>query len=340
MNRTSGRETDVLIVGGGLCGLIAARSLAESGVQAEVLDKGRGVGGRLATRRIGPGRADHGAQFLTAESPLFRRMVRAWHKQGLVSEWCTGWSEGSISSDRTEAIVRWAVPGGMNTLARHLAEGLDARPGTRVSRLESANDGTWHVHDDAGGVHRARVVVLTPPVPQTLELLEVSGLRLPYDESYALRRVSYTRCLVGMFWFEDGVDIPEPGLLEGVGDGIAFIADNRRKGVSPEALLITVQAASALSDELYEAADDVVLDRLEAALAPYRARSAVVRERQLKRWRYALPVVRYPDRALRATIGGRPPLILAGDGFGGLRIEGAALSGLRAAELATESLGR
>ena len=340
MEHVNGGETDVLIVGGGLCGLIAARTLVDQGVRTTILDRRDRVGGRLATRRLGAGRADYGAQFLTAESPLFRRFVRRWQREGLVREWCTGWSEGSISPDRTEAIVRWAVPGGMESLAGRLAEGLDVRCGVRVGRIEATSDGRWEVRDGGGVSHRARVVILTPPVPRALELLAQSGLRIPQHESYALRRVSYTRCLVGMFRFEGDVDIPEPGLLEGVGDGIAFIADNRRKGISPEAAVLTVQAGSALSDELFEADDEVVLDRLEAALAPYRARNATVCERQLKRWRHALPLVRYPDRALCLKIGGRPPLVLAGDGFGGLRIEGAALSGLYAAELAADALDR
>ncbi|HMQ53993.1 MAG TPA: FAD-dependent oxidoreductase, partial [Anaerolineae bacterium] len=53
---------DVLVVGAGLSGLMAANLLKAYGFKVTVLDKGRSVGGRLATRRIGPGRADHGAQ--------------------------------------------------------------------------------------------------------------------------------------------------------------------------------------------------------------------------------------------------------------------------------------
>ena len=52
-----------LIVGGGLAGLMAARKLHDAGIGVTVLDKGRGMGGRLATRRfshpeVGDGRDD------------------------------------------------------------------------------------------------------------------------------------------------------------------------------------------------------------------------------------------------------------------------------------------
>ena len=45
-------ETDVVIVGAGICGLLAANTLSAGGYRVIVLDKGRGLGGRLATRRI------------------------------------------------------------------------------------------------------------------------------------------------------------------------------------------------------------------------------------------------------------------------------------------------
>ncbi|KAI8814198.1 hypothetical protein BJ742DRAFT_786782, partial [Cladochytrium replicatum] len=59
------KSRTVVVVGGGLSGLTAARQLLKDGHHAIVLDKGRSVGGRCATRRIGlPGAiaVDSGAQ--------------------------------------------------------------------------------------------------------------------------------------------------------------------------------------------------------------------------------------------------------------------------------------
>ncbi len=41
-------ETDVIIVGAGICGLLAAHTLANAGISTRIVDKGRSVGGRLA----------------------------------------------------------------------------------------------------------------------------------------------------------------------------------------------------------------------------------------------------------------------------------------------------
>ncbi|MBD3256947.1 FAD-dependent oxidoreductase, partial [candidate division GN15 bacterium] len=42
-------DTDCVVVGAGAAGLTCARRIADAGMSVLVLDKGRGVGGRMAT---------------------------------------------------------------------------------------------------------------------------------------------------------------------------------------------------------------------------------------------------------------------------------------------------
>jgi renalase len=148
--------TDVLVVGAGLSGLMAARALQERGLRVTLVDKGQSVGGRLATRRVGPGRADHGAQFFTARTPEFQSRVDAWAAAGLVYRWSTGWARGSLDAAPPDGHARYAARGGMNALAKHLAGGLDVRVRTRLPRIR-ATDGGWAAEDEGGGP--------TPPAP-------------------------------------------------------------------------------------------------------------------------------------------------------------------------------
>jgi predicted NAD/FAD-dependent oxidoreductase len=57
------RECDVAIIGAGIAGLCAALTLTQAGLKVVIVDKARGVGGRMATRRLGGAVIDHGAQF-------------------------------------------------------------------------------------------------------------------------------------------------------------------------------------------------------------------------------------------------------------------------------------
>ena len=78
----------IVVVGAGISGLLAARSLHDAGHHVTVVDKGRSVGGRLATRRIDDARLDHGAQFFTVRDESFERIVAEWIRNGIVHDWC------------------------------------------------------------------------------------------------------------------------------------------------------------------------------------------------------------------------------------------------------------
>lgn len=329
-------SADVLIVGAGLSGLLAGHEMQAHGLSTLLLDKGRSVGGRLATRRVGPGRADHGAQFFTVRSPEFRRWVERWQAEGLVYVWSTGWSDGSLAGTPSDGHPRYAVRGGMNTLAQHLAHGLDVRVDTPVtSAMPTANG--WQVTDQRGQVFIGRGLLLTPPVPQSLALLDASGVALAHRDREDLERIEYAPSLAGIFWLDRPLHLPEPGAMQRSNAPIAWMADNQRKGISPEATLATVHAAPEISQAAWQMLEPAVLESLYEGLQPFLEPGTQVLGSQLKRWRYALPVEFHPERTLLAQ--GLPPLAFAGDAFGGPRVEGAALSGLAAGQALAAVIG-
>ena len=327
-------NTDVLIVGAGLCGLMAANVLAAGGQRVTVLDKATSVGGRLATRRSGPGRADHGAQFFTVRSAEFAAWVQHWIDAGLVYQWSTGWSDGSLAQSKNDGHPRYAVAGGMKALAKHLAAqamtaGATILTATRASAASITQDG-WHVLTEQGQELTARQLLLTSPVPQSLALLDAGQTALATDERAALEQIRYAPCLVGLFRVEGEVHLPGPGALQQPGAAITWIADNQRKGISPDAQLITMHAGPEWSAAHYDASDGQLLAEFEQALQPFLGDGAQVRDAQIKRWRYSQPTVLHPAPFLHAKTS--PPLYFGGDAFGSPRIEGAALSGLAIAE--------
>src|SRR5690348_12324630 len=76
-----------VIIGAGISGLVLARSLSEAGATVVVVEKSRGYGGRMATKRVGTAVFDQGAQYFTARDPAFAKCVDGWREQGLVANW-------------------------------------------------------------------------------------------------------------------------------------------------------------------------------------------------------------------------------------------------------------
>ncbi len=341
------READVLIVGAGICGLMAASCLASQrasrSLRIVLLDKGRAAGGRLGTRRIGLGRADHGAQFFTARDPRFAELVERWQGDNLIFRWSSGWSDGSLGgAAANDGHPRYAAHGGMNSLAQHLAaalshQGVPVVTGAQV--VAAAPDGEgWSVRDDSGRVWRSHSLVLTAPVPQSLAVLAAGGVTLESHQQRALQAVTYAPCLCALFWVDDTVWLPAPGAVQRPQADIAWIADNQRKGISPYAPVFTLHASPAWSAAHFDDPDEALLAAFCAALSEWTSSGKFQsREVQIKRWRYALPTTVHGERWLAAA--GLPPLYFGGDAFGSPRIEGAVLSGLAIADALADTLG-
>jgi len=315
--------TDVVVVGAGLAGLAAARSLQANGRRVVVLDKGRSVGGRLATRRIDGARFDHGAQFFTQRGPEMAGLVDELADRDLVRVWCRGFTE-------PDGHPRYAVPDGMNGLAKYLASGLDdVRVGTEVRAVRRTPSG-WRADADDDLVE-APALLLTAPVPQSLALIDRGGVAVDPGIRGVLDGITYDAALAVLVVLDGAPALPDPGAVQ-VPDGspgpFTFVADNRAKGVSGVHAL-TLHCSDRVARARWDDDDTDVLADLLSAAAPWIGEARVV-DAQLKRWRYASPRTVWPETCCVA-VDGAEPLVLAGDAFDGPRVEGAYRSGLAAA---------
>ncbi len=320
----------VVVLGAGMAGLSAARDLRQAGYDVVVVDKGRSVGGRLATRRIGAATLDHGAQFFTVRERSLADLVAGSDAAGgPIVEWCRGFGPGG------DGYPRYAATGGMNALAKWLAVGLDCRVGVRIDSMAAAH-GSWLIHH-ADGHLTARAVVATPPIPQTLALLEAGGTTLPEGLAADLAAVRWYPTLAALVVLDSPSAVPEPGgvQLDGATQ-FAFVADNHQKGIS-EIPALTLHATHEVSGYRWDDPPAAVLDDLVRWARPWLGGAAVV-DAQLKRWRYAGPVEPWPDPTLVVEVDGAP-LALAGDAFAGPKVEGAHTSGRAAAAALVELLG-
>ena len=314
------QTTDVLVIGAGMAGLIAAAELQRAGHRVLVLDKGRGVGGRLASRRIDGATFDHGAQFITARDPRFAALLEQCRQTGAAEEWCLGFAGGA------DGHARWRGKPAMSAVAKHLALGLDLHLEMPVAALRRADD-CWRAKTTTGRTFTAGAVVLTPPVPQSLAMLNAGGIVFAPEMRTRLAAIEYARCLAVMAVLDGPSRIPPPGGLAPADGPIAWIADNQLKGIAAEPA-VTIHATHAFSLEHWERDRQESGRALLAAAAPWLG--AGIRTFQVHGWRYSKPM-RVAEESC-VIVSQSPPLVIAGDAFAGPRVEGAALSGWAAAE--------
>lgn len=311
----------VAIVGAGLSGLVAAESLAAAGVDVTVVDKGRSVGGRLATRRIGDARLDHGAQFFTVRTPAFQRRVDDWLERGIVRVWNHGFDEDTGDDGHP----RYVGAAGMNSLAKDLATSLpdsvDIETSTMAFEVRAGQSHRWDLMIDDGTRRTADAIILTSPLPQTFALLIDSGVEL--DDT--LMRTDYDRTIGLLVTLDRPVELAPGGGVQDADDVFSFIGDNASKGISPDPAL-TFNANPSWSEDHWDRDDD--LDALLRDAARGWLGDAEIIESQVKKWRLATPRSIWPDPCWTGADGS---IVLAGDAFAGPKVEGAHNSGLAAA---------
>lgn len=326
---------DVAVVGAGIAGLCAANELVRAGRRVVVLDKARGIGGRMATRRLGDAVCDHGAQFFTVRGRAFGTIVRQAEEAGAVAVWCHGFGHSAGPSSAVmpaaDGHPRWRGARGMTDLPKRLAgdaidRGVLVRTAAKVTAV-SVGDADVRLAVEAAEPVVAAGAVITAPVPQALDLLAAGAVAIDEEARQTLAAIDYDPCFALMIALDRPSRVPPPGGIQFAAGPIAWLADNQQKGISPVPA-VTVHASGAFSREYFDApAADVAAAMIDAA-RPWLGDAAIV-EQSLQRWKYAQPTTILPEPLIAAST--RPPIVCCGDAFAGPKVEGAASSGLAAA---------
>lgn len=160
----------VAVIGAGLAGLTCARQLADAGAAVVVFDKSRGVGGRMAARRLAaPGDppawaalADHGCPGFEARQPAFAQVAAAAAARG----WLLPWQPrpGRGLPPLVVDAPHWVATPSMKGWCTALARGLTVRLEQQVEEL-GREPGGWAVLSRGGALERGfdRVVLALPP---------------------------------------------------------------------------------------------------------------------------------------------------------------------------------
>ncbi|NNE68906.1 MAG: NAD(P)-binding protein [Rhodothermales bacterium] len=314
----------VAVIGAGLAGLSAGRTLQDNGCEVVLFDKGRRPGGRLASRRQESWSFDHGAQYFTAKDPRFNRQVQQWLEVGVVNRWdgAIGVFDGQRITSAGAGHERFVGTPENNSLAAHVAMDLDVRASHKVTGLSRVN-GRWEVTlDDGMATHNPGgafdAVIVALPAEQTATLV---------GDQIAIPSVTMDPCWTLMLGLHDALPIKFDGVFVNSGP-ISWMARGNSKPGREHGESWVIQAGPEWSARnLERPPDDIVAELIEAASIVSEAPPRPAWQR-VHRWRYAQGATSAPEQAVwDSSIG----LALAGDWLGGGRIEGAWLSGIAAA---------
>lgn len=294
------------IIGAGIAGLSCAVTLQQAGLNPVILDKGRGLGGRLATRRTAGGlQFDHGAQYATAHSEEFEKVMAAAIHTGQVATWDTGESPRYVG-----------VPG-MNGLAKFLGNGLDIHQNTQVMSVRETADGyevkadreTWHF----------KTLAVTVPAPQAITLLGEQHALSP-----KLAQVELRPCLTLMAAFSTKATKPFTARRD-PDDALSWIALDSSKPQRSTQHCWVAHANPQWSAEHLEADPETIAKLMLPLLCDRLGIDAATATHAVAhRWRYALVSRPLGSPFLRNK---RKTLYLGGDWCLDARIEAAWTSG-------------
>jgi renalase len=297
------------IIGAGMSGLSCADGLKALGHDVRLFDKGRGPGGRMATRRIetssGIASFDHGAQYFTAQDPGFCRQVDLWNAQGVIGEWIL--PRGSV----------WVGTPSMNNVIKAMAASHDVRWGCQIEEIRGSAQ-NWVLGSNAEQFAGFDGIVLAVPAEQAMAFLALHD----FDMARQSMLAPSTPCWTGMFAFAE--KLPAAGDVlrdEGI---IGWAARNTAKPGrgGPESWV--VQASAGWSQKhLEDSAPDVATVLMDALSSALGIRLPVPIAATAHRWRYALSA----GLGVGALWNSALRLGVCGDWLLGPRVECAWLSG-------------
>jgi renalase len=295
-----------IIIGAGISGLSAAQILTQKGHTVTVLDKGRGVGGRMSTRTIDNAKADHGAQYFSVKTPEFQEFISSLQSKNITATWQLAQRES----------VRYVGAKGMNTIPKYMASGVDVRVNEKVILIENNI-----VKTESGNSYLFDNLIVAIPIPQVIDLFQNSNITFSEKDKTVLDSIHYEPCIAVMAVLKEQTQIPSGGIIL-ENQPVAWIADNFQKGIT-ETPTVTLHANAEFSVKHFD--DDLkrVGEEMLSSVNQY-VKSENILSFQTHRWKFSNATKRYAEPFYQIE---NQAIFLGGDGFGIGNVEGAFLSG-------------
>lgn len=317
------------VVGAGVAGLAAGKLLADAGHEVVVFEKSRGLGGRMATRRVDGYVFDTGATTVTPRKSALADVIAEVdaNEVVVVQRHVYTHAHGRVEAGDpiANADKRYAFRSGITVLAKHMAQRLDVRLQALVTEINADLSIHGEVFDR---------LILTAPLPQSELLLASMG------DSRGQTQATYRSCLsVLLGYAQPTPDTPYWALIDQTHrNPLTWLSLESAKSPdrAPEGkCAIVAQMSPDYSRDYYTAADEAVIGDAVPMIARIFGPSFEHPEvAQVKKWRYSQPEITSSFEALNPP-GSR--VLVASDALIGGRIELAYDIGVRAAHRVLET---
>ena len=312
----------VAVVGAGLAGLTCARTLADHDIAVTVFEKSRGYGGRCATRRDGPWRFDHGAQYFTIRDARLAPLIASWQQRGLIEAWqgAIAVRDGGDWQSAKTGVRRWVGVPGMNALGAHLARDLRVELQTLVAHVQREGKQWRLVADSGADLGAFDCVLVCVPSPQAVALLQPIAPGLAHQAAMSVLHPTWATMLV----LDKRPDFQFDGAFLNDDPVLSWISRDTSKPqrITNEAWVLHANRSWSVAHLEDDATS--VTERMVGAFSSAIGTAVTPIYRVSHRWRYALPDPVTGDSAL---FDAALMLGAGGDWCGGPRVEGALLSG-------------
>ena len=301
-----------------MTGITLAKNLYPKVFKILILDKGKKIGGRMASKSIYLDKRkftyDYGAQFFTVRSEEFQNEVSKWEKKNFVKVWCNGFN-------KIDGHKRYISIKGMQNLFVRLSNNLNILQNQRVTVIKYANN-LWEVKTNKD-IFKSELLIITTPLPQCLDLLKTNLSLFDNDTIDEIKNIDYKKCITLIMVLNLKSNFNYPGAYQRIDCDWDFICDNNLKGISPN-VCVTAHASNILSKKIWDFSEsrikDYLLEKIKIRFNLYPEYSLV------HKWLYAQSQKNL-DGYFRSSNSTKNHLFIAGEIFGGSKIEGAFLSG-------------
>ncbi len=315
--------TDWLILGAGISGLVAGSFLLKAGQTIQILEKSKGVGGRLATRRISlaedPKQVitfNHGLRFIELRQPETFQILN----EILDPFTLQGWTRSILRKSGEPESQRISPSPGINSLPKALPAARDVQKNRLIAKIcYDSSQKLWQAMTSEGIHYSARQILCSFPIPQTVEILKNSPIEFETPLPSEIIQSQYQPTLVVLIVLRGSRNGGRSGhsLDASSNHSLVIAPQDETQDSSTHLLCLTLYLSPESSERLLSESESVILHYAIGQIK--NLNPTEITQFQVHRWRYAQPKLslKAPFLALPAKNAPQSsPLYLIGDYFG------------------------